>query len=127
YTFTSTATDLVDGATAVSCVPASDSTFSRGATTVTCTSTDAAGNTGSGSFTVTVGDTTAPIVTVPANATVEAANANGTNYSFTSTATDLVDGATSVSCLPASGAMFARGATTVTCTSTDAAGNTGSG
>src|SRR6185503_15934890 len=111
YSFTSSATDVLDGATSVTCVPASGALFPRGATTVNCTSTDAAGNTGSGSFTVTVGDTTAPIVTVPANATVEATSTNGATYSFTSTATDLVDGATAVSCVPASGALFPRGAT----------------
>src|SRR6185503_9092537 len=111
YSFTSTATDVVDGAASVTCVPASGALFPRGATTVNCTSTDAAGNTGTASFSVTVGDTTAPLVTVPANATVEATSTNGADYSFTSTATDLVDGATAVSCVPASGALFPRGAT----------------
>jgi len=42
------------GAPAVVCVPSSGSTFPYGATSVVCTATDAAGNTASCSFTVTV-------------------------------------------------------------------------
>src|SRR5258707_7571737 len=58
-----TASDLVDGGTdTVACTPASGSTFAFGNTTVTCTAKDAANNTGTCSFTVTVHDTTAPVV-----------------------------------------------------------------
>ena len=53
-TFSASATDIVDGSVAVSCTPASGSTFAPGTTTVNCTATDAAGNTASGSFTVSV-------------------------------------------------------------------------
>jgi len=53
-TFAPTATDDVDGSVAVTCVPASGSTFALGTTTVNCSATDAAGNTATGSFTVTV-------------------------------------------------------------------------
>lgn len=50
-----TATDnLDDPAPAVSCTPASGSTFAPGTTTVTCSATDASGNTGTSSFTVGV-------------------------------------------------------------------------
>lgn len=48
------ATDDVDGAVPVSCSPASGSAFPVGPTTVDCSATDTAGNTGTGSFTVTV-------------------------------------------------------------------------
>src|SRR5205823_11642225 len=61
-TYSASATDIVDGALAVSCTPASGSTFALGATTVNCSATDAHGNTGSGSFTVTVQDTTPPTI-----------------------------------------------------------------
>lgn len=48
------ATDDVDGTVDVMCVPESGSTFGVGRTIVTCSAADAAGNTASGSFTVTV-------------------------------------------------------------------------
>jgi hypothetical protein len=53
-TFEVTAVDDVDGATAVTCVPASGTKFAVGVTTVICSSTDAAGNTGTDTFDVTV-------------------------------------------------------------------------
>ncbi|MBV8518046.1 MAG: HYR domain-containing protein [Acidobacteria bacterium] len=56
YTVTATA----DGV--VACTPPSGSTFALGTTTVNCTATNSAGST-SGSFTVTVVDTTPPVVT----------------------------------------------------------------
>ena len=52
--------DVVDGDVASTCEPASGTTFSLGTTTVTCSATDSADNTGSANFTVTVRDTTAP-------------------------------------------------------------------
>jgi len=48
------ATDLVDGDDAVTCAPASGDAFSLGVTPVTCTANDAAGNTATITFTVTV-------------------------------------------------------------------------
>ena len=53
-TYTVTATDNADPNPVVSCTPPSGSTFAIGTTTVNCTATDAAGNSSSGSFTVTV-------------------------------------------------------------------------
>jgi beta propeller repeat protein len=53
-TFAAGAADLVDGTVGVACTPASGSTFPVGATTVACSAGDAAGNTATGSFTVTV-------------------------------------------------------------------------
>jgi predicted extracellular nuclease len=55
-----TAVDNTDGALAVSCIPASGSQFAIGTTTVTCTATDASGNSASESFTVTVTDPRTP-------------------------------------------------------------------
>ncbi|MBI4311130.1 MAG: HYR domain-containing protein, partial [Chloroflexi bacterium] len=124
--FTASATDLVDGAVSVSCIPASGSTFAIGTTAVTCSATDTRGNTASASFSVTVADTTAPVVTVPASITAEATGPAGAAVAFIASATDLVDGAVSVSCIPASGSTFAIGTTTVACSSTDTRGNTGS-
>jgi hypothetical protein len=59
-TFNATATD--NCAATVVTSPASGSTFPVGSTTVRVTATDAAGNSSSGTFTVTVNDVTAPTV-----------------------------------------------------------------
>lgn len=61
--YTASATDDTDGAVPVTLNPASGSTFPLGTTTVNASAKDAAGNTASGSFTVTVRDTTAPVIT----------------------------------------------------------------
>ena len=120
------ASDLVDGALTPTCPPGSGSTFPLGTTTVTCSVTDAHGNTGSNSFTIKVQDTTAPVVTAPADKTVEATSSAGAAVSYpNATATDLVDGSVPATCIPSSGSTFAIGTTTVTCSATDAAGNTG--
>jgi hypothetical protein len=121
--YTATATDLVDGNVSVKCSPASGSTFKIGVTDVTCSAADAHGNADTATFHVTVQDTTAPKLTVPADISTTATSAVGTKVSYTATTSDLVDGAPTVTCTPASGSTFAPGVTTVTCTATDAAGN----
>jgi hypothetical protein len=78
-------------------------------------------------FTVTVNDTTPPVLTVPANATVEAASPAGVVFTYTASATDAVDTPLGASCAPPSGSTFPLGTTTVTCTATDTHGNIGSG
>src|SRR6185295_15698186 len=102
HTFTASATDVVDGSVAASCTPASGSTFAFGPTTVSCSATDAHGNHGTASFIITVNDTIGPVVTVPANVTVEATSAAGTTYTFAAAATDACDGAIAATCTPAS-------------------------
>ncbi|MBI4322298.1 MAG: HYR domain-containing protein [Chloroflexi bacterium] len=62
--FTVSATDLVDGVRPVTCTPASGSSFAIGTTTVNCSASDTRGNVSSGSFSVTVADTTAPSLAV---------------------------------------------------------------
>lgn len=125
-TFSATASDLVDGNVPVLCLPASGSTFPITTTTVECSAVDSRGNTADGSFTVTVEDTTAPVLSVPANMTVDAASVQGAVVTFTTSATDLVDGEVATSCTPPSGSTFAAGTTTtVTCSATDKAGNVG--
>ncbi len=124
--FTPTATDAVDATPTVVCVPASGSAFPLGLTPVSCTATDDAGNTSNGSFNVTVVDTTAPALTVPANQTVEATGPTGAIAGFTPTAIDAVDATPTVVCVPASGSTFPLGLTSVSCTATDDSGNTSS-
>jgi hypothetical protein len=121
--YSASATDAV-GVTSFSCVPASGSLFGLGTTTVTCTAKDAAGNTGTGSFTVTVVDTTPPTIMGANNITTSTGNPAGTTVNFSVTATDLVDGPVAVSCSPASGSTFPIGTTTVNCSATDSHGNT---
>lgn len=121
-----TATDLVDGTLTASCTPASGTTFALGTTTVTCSATDAAGNKGTNSFTVEVQDVTKPIVTVPADKTVEATGPTGATVTFdAATAKDDVDGILTTTCSQASGTVFQIGTTKVTCSAEDAAGNIG--
>ena len=125
-TFAVSASDLVDGSVPVTCTPASGSTFSVGTTKVTCSATDKAGNAATGTFAVTVQDKTPPVVTVPADMTVNDTDPSGAVVTFTVSASDAVDGAITPSCSPASGSTFAVGSTKVTCSATDKAGNTGS-
>ena len=121
--FSPTATDDIDGAISVSCTPASGSTFPIATTTVTCTATDVAGNTGTAQILVTVQDTTPPAIAAPATVAAEATTASGGPATWTATATDLVSGTVPVVCTPASGSTFPTGTTPVTCTATDAKGN----
>jgi hypothetical protein len=125
--FTATATDAVDGSVPVTCAPPSGSVFPLGETTVNCSAVDAASNQAQGSFKVTVADTTAPVLSLPANMTVPATGPNGATVSFTATATDVVDGSATVTCVPASGSVFPVGETTVNCSAVDAAGNQAQG
>ena len=125
-TFGTSALDDVSGVLSTVNSPASGSVFPLGGTTVTATATDAAGNTGSASFSVTVVDTTAPSITVPADITVAANGPGGANVTFTATASDLVGGAVSAISSPPSGSLFPIGTTTVTTTATDGSGNSAS-
>jgi Tol biopolymer transport system component len=61
-TFAASANDNVDGAVAVTCSPQSGSIFAVGTTTVTCQATDAAANTTSATFDVTVRPFFAPFM-----------------------------------------------------------------
>ena len=127
-TFTATATDAEDLTPPTpTCTPASGSTFALGTTTVNCTVTDAGGLPDSGSFHVTVQDTTAPVLSLPADKTAEATGAAGASVNFSTSATDLVDGSTPVVCDQSSGETFALGTTTVSCSATDTAGNVATG
>ena len=126
-TFTATANDNIDGPVPVTCLPSSGSLFALGTTAVQCSAHDAAGNPASGSFNVIVRDTTAPFLTLPSDISAEATSAAGAVVTFSTMAFDLVDGSRPVTCLPASGATFPLGATTVQCNSTDLHGNTSGG
>lgn len=84
-TFTAAATDDIDGTVVVTCAPPSGSLFAYGATLVSCTATDAVGNVGSATFTVTVVDpATAGLV---AGATVQSLGPAGTRVIFSAART----------------------------------------
>jgi len=87
------------------------------------TARDAAGNSATATTTVTVADTMPPTFSgVPAPTTVEQAGPSGTSVAVPMPgATDAVSGSVAVS--SSAPAIFPRGATTVTFTARDAAGN----
>lgn len=117
-TFVATATNDAT----ISCTPASGSTFALGETTVTCTATNPGGS-ATGTFKVTVRDTTPPVLVLPADITAEATSASGAAVTYTTSASDIVDGSVAVQCTPISGSTFALGTTTVSCSSSDTRGN----
>ncbi|HJQ24568.1 MAG TPA: Calx-beta domain-containing protein [Blastocatellia bacterium] len=116
----------------VVCAPASGTAFPVGTTTVSCTATDTAGNTASCSFVVKVNDTQPPAfaqgcpasINAVAQITCPMTTSQAVSYQ-TPAVTDNCAGAT-VSCVPPSGSVFTVGTTSVSCTATDASGNTAS-
>jgi hypothetical protein len=126
-TYSATATDLVDGTDPVHFSIPSGSTFPLGTTTVNYLATDAAGNVSSGTFTVTVQDTTPPMLSAVANQTLAATGPTGAVATYSATATDLVDGSDPVHFSVPSGSIFPLGTTTVYYSATDAHNNTATG
>src|SRR5262249_52493014 len=122
-TYQASATDPDPGDTVASfgCTPASTSTFPLGPTTVNCHAVDNHGAASDKSFTVTVVDTTAPVIDPHADVSVTTGDPAGTNVTYTPpNAHDAVDGTFAATCAPASGSHFDVGDTTVHCNATDA-------
>ena len=110
------------------CSPASGSTFQKGTTTVTCTVKDAANNSNSCSFTVTVNDTQPPTITSPANQVRNNdLNQCGAALSYPAPQTSDNCAVQSIACSPASGSFFPVGATTVNCLVKDTSNNQAAG
>jgi hypothetical protein len=123
---TVTATDNCPGVvvTHVGDVISNQTCANRYTITRTYRATDAAGNTANCSQIITVNDQTAPVITCPANITVNSpVGSCNAVVNFTVNATDNCGGAVTITTLPASGTVFALGTTTVTATATDACGN----
>jgi trimeric autotransporter adhesin len=130
-------TSLTSPATGINDI--SGSTFNLGVTNVTYTAKDALNNTITCAFSITVVDTTKPVITCPANQTVNVTtglctgtapgiNANATDNCGVQSVTYSISGAT-VANSPAtginnaSGVIFNKGLSTVTYTATDNSGN----
>jgi hypothetical protein len=124
--FSATAWDSNGAPLAVTCKPASGSTFPLGTTKVSCSAVDSYGSRTTKTFTIEVVDTTPPVVTVPSALAADATGPKGAWISYTAAAADTVSGTLVPSCKPASGDTYPIGDTTVSCAATDAAGNTGS-
>lgn len=105
--------------------PASGGSFPLGTTTVEYSANDGHGNTGTCSFTVTVTDNEAPLVTCPSD---QLENFDAVcqlqipDYTGLLVTTDNCNGTPTVSQSPAAGTTIS-GVTTVTLTATDGAGN----
>jgi hypothetical protein len=114
---------VVDNCSLPSVSSDAPATFPLGATLVTYTATDAAGNVATATTTVTVVDTTPPVLAnVPAPVTVEQESRAGTRVVLgLPTATDICDAAPVVT--GDAPAIFPLGRTTVTFTAVDASGN----
>jgi MYXO-CTERM domain-containing protein len=121
------ATDAVTRAPVISVSHASGSLFPHGNTMVTVTATDEKKNSGKCTFTVRVQDTTASVVTCPADQLVEAVDATGADVTWPPA--EASDGAVSRPTLTydhVNGSRFPIGNTTVTATAKDGANNTSS-
>lgn len=118
------AQDAISGAIETTCAPASGSLFALGASSVSCSASDAVGNTALAAFTIDVVDITAPTIDAMADLVAEATGPDGAIVSFDApAASDVVDGPLGSVCAPASGSTFALGTHAVDCVATDAAGN----
>ena len=123
-----TSSDIVDAHPAVSCAPAPGTLAPVGATTVTCTATDASGNSRSASFTVNVAWRSAPVLSLPGDLVQEGDTTAGAHAAYTVSATDAQDSpAPTPNCSPAAGAVIPLGWTTVSCTVTDSDGQSDHG
>ena len=116
-----TTNDNVDGAVSVS-VSGDVNTSKLGTYTITYTATDNAGNTATKTRTVSVVDTTPPVITLNGESSITLEV--GSAYSEAgATATDNVDGSVSIS-ISGSVDTNAVGTYTITYTATDSSGNT---
>ena len=99
--------------------------YPLGKTTVTFTATDDSLNSTTASMTVTVVDTTDPVLTVPEDVVVEQATLDGTVVPLKATATDICDADVEITSDELT--IYPLGTTTVTFTATDDSDNSTTG
>ena len=118
-----TAVDTFSGVSpaGVSCAPASGATFAIGSTPVNCSVSDLAGNSSSTSFTVTVADQTAPLVSYQLS---PVALASGWYKTTPSVAWSVTDAESAISSKVGCSLVPVNGQT-LSCTATSAGGTTG--
>lgn len=121
-TFEASAVDAIDGTLPVTCSPTSGSSFGPGVTQVVCSATDSGGNTGFGVFTVTLPGGL-PVITVPADITVDSPDGQPVVVPFTVTATNDATIVCISGAVPFEGNTFGVGVTTLTCTATNLTGS----
>lgn len=117
----------------MTCSPASGTNFALNSTaTITCNSTDNAGNTGVQTFNIIIEDEEDPVLLITGDVYVEAVAPSSATATFSVSATDNVDtfgapvtsgSAPAIVCSHLSGDTFSFGTTIVTCTATDSEGN----
>ena len=118
-----TATDNVSVASLTSNY-APGTSFPLGVTTVTYRAVDTSGNQSAGRFTVTVADSSPPVITsCPASQTIEATSVAGAVANWTPPAASDNSGTATLTGSSTSGATFPLGTTTVTYTATDPSNN----
>jgi hypothetical protein len=123
------ATTAAGASVEAACAPASGSTFGIYDSTVTCSATDLdSGAVATAAFTVSVRDTTAPILGAIADITSVATSSDGASVTYGNVfAHDVVDGLLLATCDHPATDAYPVGTTTVTCTAMDSHGNVGYG
>jgi len=120
--FTASATDNCPGAS-ISYNPPSGSSFATGTTAIEAIATDGSGNADTCYFNVTVNDSESPVITCPADITVNNDPGQcGAVVSFSATATDNCSGVT-ISYNPTPGSVFPVGTTPIEAIALDTSGN----
>ena len=121
-TWSASAVDKCTG-THVACEPPSGSFFPVGLSNVMAVATDASGNTDTCFFSITVTDTSAPVIQCPESLEIETDSGQcGTTVTYQPTVTDNC-AITSMIVTPPTGSFFEVGTHTVTVIARDAAGN----
>lgn len=76
---------------------------------------------------MTIVDTKAPMLNLPADIAIQATSSSGEVVTFPVSATDIASPNPTITCIPASGSLFPLGTTLVKCTVIDASGNVATG